>query len=539
MATKTRIDYRRITRKIPGYDPWKTKGKCKFDGRAAGRAIAFFHECLTHVKGPKAGQPFILEPWQHAVIANIFGWKRPDGTRRYREVLMFVPRKNGKSLLAAGVCLFCLFCDGEIGAEIYCAAAERDQASLVWNMAKRQVLNEPVLERNCKIYNALKSIVIDSNGSFCKPISAEADTKHGFNVHMACIDELHVQRTSELVDVLETGTGARTQPLILYVTTSDYQRESICNTKYEYAAKVRDGVIDDPAFLPVIYEADLKDNWRLQKVWKKANPNLGISVFMEYLKRECKKAQEMPTRENAFKRLHLNIRTEQDVRWLPMDLWRECGDSINIDELEGRPCYGGLDLASTRDLCSFKLFFPEDGNAVVSYFWVPKASAVERQKRDRVPYLTWAKQKHIKLTRGNVVDYDVIRDDVNLAGQQFDIRQIAIDRWNSTQLQTQLKGDGFDVVPFGQGFASMSAPSKELEKLILAKDIRHGNQPVLNWCASNVMVEMDAAGNIKPSKKKSSEKIDGIVSLIMAIGLAMVDEDSGPSVYEERGIVSL
>lgn len=523
---------------IPGYDPIATAAPGEyFDPAAAQLALDFFPECLTHVKGALAGTPFKLAPWQRCIIANLFGWKRADGTRRYRTALIFVPRKNGKTTLAAGVLNFLLFCDAEPGAEIYSAAADREQAALVFAQAAGMVRAEKVLRARATIYT--KSIVLgDLSGSY-KTISADAHTSHGYNTHAAIVDELHAQPTRDLVDVLDTSTGSRRQPLIIYITTSDFERESICNEKHTYACKVRDGVIADSSFLPVIYEATIEDDWTKPATWRKANPNLGVSVSREHLKAQCHKAREIPAYENTFKRLHLNIRTEQAMRWLALEKWDLCNAPVDAEALKGEACFAGLDLASTTDICAAAFYFPSVGGRILTRFWVPEENAHIRERRDRVPYLAWARDGHITLTPGNVADYDRIRADLNSLAQLYHIRELAIDRWNSTQLQNQLQGDGFEIIPFGQGFASMSAATKELEKLVLSRAIAHGGNPVLRWMASNVAVESDAADNLKPSKKHSSEKIDGIVALIMAIGRAIAQVGAPESIYETRGILTI
>ncbi len=358
--------------------------------------------------------------------------------------------------------------------------------------------------------------------------------------HGIIIDELHAQPNRELVDVLTTSTAARRQPLIVYITTADFDRDSICNEKYDYACKVRDGVIDDPAFLPVIYEASSDADWTDPQVWAAANPNLGVSVSQEYLERECQRAQETPTYENTFKRLHLNMKTQQDVRWLSLEQWDACGGvEIDPNALEGKECFAGLDLSTTTDVSALVLLFKEDDGevALLPRFWVPADNARKRERRDRVPYQTWARQGFIEMTEGNVVDYDVIRRRINELGERFKIREIAIDRWNATQLAVQLQGDGFEVVTFGQGFRDMSGPTKELEKLVISGKLRHGRHPVLRWMASNVSVETDAAGNLKPSKKKSTERIDGIVASIMALGRAMLQPQRRRSFYETHDLL--
>ena len=523
---------------IPGYDPIGSAGDCRFDAQAARRAVAFFAECLTFTAGEWRGRPFDLRPWQQAIVGNLFGWKRPDGTRRYREAFIYVPRKCGKSEMAGGLGCLLAFADNEPAAHVYCAAADREQARLVFSAAKTMVLAEPELARRGKIYT--NSVTVESTGSVLKVVSAEAYTKHGVNAHGVIIDELHAIPDRELVDVLTTSTGARRQPLIIYITTADYDRESICNEKYDYACKVRDGVIDDPAFLPVIYEASREDDWTDPAVWRKANPNLGVSISVEYLERECQRARETPTYENTFKRLHLNVQTQQDVRWLSLEAWDACDNTpIDLAALADRDCWAGLDLSTTTDVSALVLLFLDDdgGATVVPRFWIPSDNARKRERRDRVPYETWARLGLIEMTPGNVIDYDRIRARINELGRHLPIREIAIDPWNATQLSIQLQGDGFEVVTFGQGFRDMSGPTKEWEKLVVSGKLRHGGHPVLRWMASNVSVDSDAAGNLKPSKKKSTERIDGIVAGVMALGRALVGGGRGTSVYEKRGLM--
>lgn len=336
-----------------------------------------------------------------------------------------------------------------------------------------------------------------------------------------------------------TSTGARRQPLIIHITTADFDRESICNEKYDYACKVRDGVVDDPAFLPVIYEAGLDEDWTSPKVWKRVNPNLGVSLSVDYLQRECRKAQDTPSYENTFKRLHLNIRTQQDVRWLTLEAWDACdGSPIDESALARRQCWAGLDLSTTTDISALVLVFLEDDGTVilVPKFWIPAEGAEKRERRDRVPYVTWARQGLVEMTPGNVIDYDRIKAYIDSLHETYDVHEIAIDRWNATQITTQLQCEGHEVIAFGQGYRDMSAPTKEFEKLVISGKLRHGGNPVLRWMVSHVSVETDAARNLKPSKKKSTERIDGIVAAIMALGRALyVDETT--SIYEKEKIM--
>jgi phage terminase large subunit-like protein len=367
-------------------------------------------------------------------------------------------------------------------------------------------------------------------------ISADAHTKHGFNTSCAIIDELHAQPNRELVDVITTSTGARLQPLIVFITTADYERPSICNEKYDYSCKVRDSLIPAPEFLPVIYEAGITDDWKLSATWKKANPCYGVSISETYLQKEFNKALETPSYENTFKRLHLNMKTQVDIRWISMDRWNLCNKTIDIGALAGAECFGGLDLASTQDIAAYVLYFPNNDCAVVPFFFVPEETAKLRDRQGRVPYLTWARQGFIILTPGNVIDYDYIRQVILESNQTYNVKEIAYDRWGACQLVTQLEGEGMKMEPFGQGFASMNVPCKELEKLVASGELAHGNNPVMNWMVGNAAAEMDPAGNVKPAKNKSSDKIDGVVALVMGIGRAVTNM---ASIYDTRGILQL
>jgi phage terminase large subunit-like protein len=508
-----------------------------FDKDAADLAVKFFSKYLIHVKGKKAGEAFRLDKWQEEkIIRPLFGWKRSDGTRKYRVAYVEIPRKNGKSTLCAGLALYMLFVDREPGAEVFSAAADREQAGIVFEVAKEMVLGSPALKKRAKIYR--RSIVAPRRAGSYKVLSADAYTKHGLNASTIVFDELHAQPNRDLWDVLTTSTGARTQPLVAAITTAGYDRESICWEIHNYATKILDGVIEDPTFLPVIYAADPEDDWKDPRVWAKANPGLGVSVSEEYFRQECRKAKEIPAYQNTFKRLHLNIWTEQDERWIDMDLWDRGAAPIDPKELEGRPCYGGLDLASVGDLSAFDLLFPRDDGFIdsLSFFWIPKEGARKRAERDRAPYPQWIKEGFITATEGDVTDYAVIRRDINALGKRFNIKEIGLDRWNSSYLGTQLQEDGFTLVPIGMGFASQSDPTKELMNLLLGEKFRHDGNPVLRWCASNVAVEQDAAGNLKLSKKKSTEKIDGVVSVVLALARVM-KKTSVTSNYQRRGIL--
>jgi len=512
-----------------------------FDEQAAAVAVAFFERLLVHVKGEWAGQPFLLLPWQKKIVRDVFGWKRPDGTRRYRTVYIEVPRKNGKSNLAAGLALYMLFLDDEPGAEIYSAAADTDQAAIVFDLAKQMVEASPALEARSEVYK--RSIVVPATRSVYRVVSADAYTKHGFNAHGVVFDELHAQPNRELWDVLTTATGARRQPLVIAITTAGYDRESICWEQHEYARKVAEGIIEDDTFYPAIWAADEDDDWLDEEVWKKANPSLGHTLKWEYLRGEARRAQQSPAYQNTFRRLHLNQWTQQETRWLPMEAWNACAHEVDEEALAGWVGYGGLDLASSVDIAAFEIVFPprEEGDLwrVVSRFWIPEENIVERARRDRVPYDAWVRDGYITATPGNVIDYAFIMAEIERLGEMYDIREIAFDRWGAVQISTALEERGFTMVQFGQGFRSMSPPTKELLRLVLEGKIAHGGHPVLRWMADNLVVDTDPAGNVKPNKKKSREKIDGMVALIMALDRATRHAAEGGSVYETRGIRTL
>lgn len=502
-----------------------------FDDEAADRVIKFFG-LLQHHKGEWAGQPIVLEPWQQFMVGCMFGWKQGDGTRRFRIAYDEMGRKNGKSTLAAGVGLYLAFFDMEPGAEVYAAATKRDQARIVWGEAKATVQKTAGLR---KVVTALAgNLHAKSTGSKFEPLGADKDTMDGLNIHGAIVDELHAHKTRGMWDVLRTATGSRRQPLLFVITTAGYDRNSICWQQHDYGVKVLEGVIEDDAYFAYIATVDDDDEWADESCWIKANPNLGVSVKLDTIRQECREAQEMPGQQNAFRRLRLCQWTEQADRWIDVTVWDDAEPRWDPEDLEGLPCWAGLDMSTTTDLTSLVLAFPrEEGIDLLAYNWVPGDNMQRRADRDRVPYPVWAEQGHIEVTEGNVVDYDLVRQRINELGRRFNLREIAIDRWNSTQLQVQLQGDGFTVVPFGQGFASMSAPTKEVERLMLERKLRHGRDPVLRWAASNVAVMHDPAGNIKPAKDKSTERIDPMVAAIMAVGRAMVAETDGTSYYED------
>ena len=519
------------------------KNKYYYDEDAANRAVAFIESHVRHCKGELAGKKFKLEKWQKEdLIKPIFGWKHKDSyLRKYRSVYCEIPRKNGKSTLGAAVALYMLFADSELGSEIFSCAGDRNQASIIFDLAKRMIQLDPILSSKAKVFR--NSITFPAKGNTYRVLSADASLQHGHNPNAILFDELHTQKSRELYDTMVTGTGARTQPLLFTMTTAGASKTdgNICWEVHSYSEKVKKEIINDDTHLSVIYAADENDDIQDPKTWKKANPNLGISVSEDYLKTEAKRASELPSYENTFKRLHCNIWTTSVTKWISDSVWMENYEEIDLEFLKGKECWGGLDLASTMDLSSLVLYFPleDKKDVVLVWFWCPEQSAELRGRKYKLPYDEWIADGYIKATEGDVQDYDFIRKDINEIIKDYNLQSIAFDRWNSSQLINQLsQQDGIPMSQFGQGYRSMSAPAKELEKKVLKKEINHLKNPVLRWQCENVSLQTDPAGNIKINKQKSSEKVDGMVALVMAIGEWMTDEHEGESIYNERGILT-
>ena len=524
--------------------PKGTDSEFHFDERAATIAVNFFERLLHHSKAEWAGEPFRLEKWQRdQIIRPLFGWKRADGTRRYRRAYIEIPRKNGKSTMAAGIALALLFVDGEQGAEVYSAAAEREQAAIVFDEAKAMVESSPELRSRAEIFK--RAILMSETHSVYRVLSADAYTKHGLNAHGIVFDELHAQPNRDLWDVLNTSTGSRRQPLMVMITTAGYDRESICWEQHEYAREVLAGINPDTEYFAFIAAADETDDWLDERVWAKANPNLGVTIKLDYLRVEARRAQQSPAYQNTFRRLFLNQWTQQETRWLPIEAWNKCSGAVNPKQLAGMACYGGLDLASSSDVAALVLVFPNDADEAEMFYWLPKMwipreNLIARARKDRAPYDAWARDGWITATEGNVIDYGVIVRDIEALGEQFDIKEIAFDRWGAFQISQQLEALGFTMIGFGQGFASMSQPTKELLRIVLDGKLAHGGHPVLRWMADNVVVSTDAAGNVKPNKQKSREKIDGIVAGIMGTDRALRHGAAQKkSIYETRGLRTL
>lgn len=506
--------------------------------QAKATRVLTFMRLLKDPKGGKLKQRKFIKwlPWQEKFFVDIFATSNPDGTRQYKEAFLEIARKNGKTTTIAACVVYMLFMCDEFGQEIYSAANDREQASLVFNMAASMIRANPALLKRCRIYDSSKRIVRAETESFYKALSRESATAHGLNPSFVIYDELHEAKNRDLFDVLKTGMGARTEPLFVTITTAGSDIKGVCYEQYRYACQVRDGLVVDPTYYPLIFEAAEDDDIWAEATWLKANPSAGAFRDLDEIRRYAQRAKVLPTLELSFRRLYLNQWVQDLTRWMKRAHWRACGLPLRMAELAGRPCYAGLDLSSTDDFSALVLVFPFDDGTfeVLPFFWIPQARLAQRRKNG-VALDPWVRQGLLEVTPGEVVDYNFILACLARLKSDYDIQEVAFDRWGAAKLRADIENIGFTLVQFGQGFGSMSAPMKELERLIIDKQIRHGDHPILSWMADNVVARVDPAGNIKPDKDKSAEKIDGIVALIMGLDRAIRWRET-QSVYETRDV---
>lgn len=537
MARVRPADYPKLT----NYEPTRFMlPTSHYDKAKADRAVTFI-ENLKHTKGKWDGKPFWLLPWQEQIIRDIFGIVDKDGHRQFRTAYVEIGKKNGKSELAAAVALYLLYGDNEPAAEVYGAAADRQQASIVFDVARRMVEKAPALYKRSKVAAATKRIVNYSNAGFYQVLSAEVGTKHGLNVSGLVFDEVHAQPNRKLYDVLTKGSGdAREQPLYFLITTAGTDKESICYELHMKALDIMAGRKIDHTFYPVVYGLADDEDWTDERNWYKANPSLGQTIQIERVREMFQEAVDNPAEENVFKQLRLNMWVSSLTRFIPEQVYDLGNILIDLEALKGRDCYGGLDLSSTGDITAFVLMFPPRDETekyiMLPFFWIPEDTIPLRVRRASVPYDVWYKQGYLNATEGNVIHYDFIEKFIADLGTQYHILEIAFDRWGAVQMTQDLEGMGFTVVPFGQGYKDMSPPTKEFYKLLMEGRIVHGGNPVMRWMSGNVVVDTDPAGNIKCTKAKSPEKIDGIVAAIMALDRCIRHENTG-SVYDERGLM--
>ncbi len=493
-----------------------------FSESYAQHAVEFIEQ-LEHSTGDYAGKAFELEPWQAFIVYNLFGFLNEDGSRRFTRAYVEVPRKNGKSTFSSAIMLYGLIADDEPAAQVYSAATKLDQAMMVFGESVRVCQNLPWLNESLTVNNSVNNRRIVYGQSLYKPLEWNPNKQDGLNTHFACIDEYHAHPNDELYNVIRNSMGARRQPLLFTITTAGFNREAPCYKHRQYCAAVLNGGIKDDALFSVIYTLDEGDDWTDSKTWAKANPNWGISVYPRQLEQALTEAKEFVHKEVEFKTKLLNVWTDTAQTWINDSVWNECSQD---DELDGEACYGGLDLASTGDFCAFSLYFP-NLHAVRSYYWLPAEAAYKRKDAAGQSIRQWAADGFIELTEGNVTDYSFIKARIIQLAERYDIQDIAFDRFNSSQLVIELQNEGLSLYPFGQGFVSMSAPTKELERLVKDKVLRHGGNPVTRWMMGNVLLATDPAGNIKINKAKSGDKVDGPVSIVMALGTCMQEAAKG------------
>lgn len=539
-------------------DPALTKHPKGFwwDPVAASRPVEFIQRFWRHHKGEWAGQPLVLEPWQQFCDHVTYGWRRPDGSRRFRISYREVPRKNGKTEQAAGEGVYLEVADGEAGAEVYSTATKEDQAKLVWEAAKEAVKKSPDLLRF--VTPRQKALVCARTGSTFKPLGADSETLDGLNPHGHVCDEMHAHKKRGVWDVMISGMGARRQPLTIVITTAGvYNPESIGWELHIHAQQVLDGVLEDDTFFAIIFAADDGDDPFDEDTWKKANPNYGVSVKPSFLAEQAQTAKLSPSALNTFLRLHLNVWTQQVTKWITKEDWDACEhsslrgvlDDAALSRFKGRMAYLGTDLSAKIDIAALAIILPDTvGFDAFWRFYIPEGVIRRRAQANKLPdYAAWEKDGWLTKTPGDVIDYDFIRRDIVHLRSFFTIRQLGYDPWNATQFANDLQHDGFTTDPeadtdllveMRQGMATLSEPCKEFEKLIVDRKFRHGGNPVMRWMIDNAVIRKDANENIAPDKKSATGKIDGVVSTVMALGRAILRPQLVTSVYETRGVRS-
>lgn len=510
------------------------------DAARADRVVRFC-KSLRQTKGEWSGRPLVLLPWQIEATGKIFGTLDETDARRYRVVYVSIPRKNGKTTWAAALALYMLGFDGEQGGEGYMVAGDKEQAAIGFGIAAGMVEQSRSLSERFRIIKSTRRIVDQKTGSVLRVVSADAKLRHGSNPSFVLADEVHVWPQRDLWDALQTGRGARRQPLTIALTTAGDKMESLESDLYDYARRVRDGIVDDDRWLPILYEADRTDDWQDEAVWHKANPSIDVTIPIEYLRDEARSASEVPALQNTFKRLYLNIRgIDEPSRYLPLSAWDACSsDPIREEDLEGRTCYGGLDLSSVDDLSAWVLVFEPDEPGglipILARVWCPGDGITTRSKRDRVPYDVWARQGHLLVTPGSSIDYDLIKEQIVNDSRKFGLVDAGFDRWGAHMVIPSLTDADVEMVETGMGYKTMSPAMGEMLRLCLSSRFQHGGNPLLRWCVENLRVDTDPAGNVKPTKARSKEKIDPLVALAMAVDRLSrhgASGDSTASVYD-------
>ena len=542
---KTPRKAKRKPRKPKGYQFKFDKKKYYYDEKAGERVVKFVEQFCSHVKGPLRGEALILLGFWKEILHESFGIKKKsDGFRKNQFIYIEIPKKNAKSLIVSAVGLYLLCADGEKGGEIFAAAGDKEQARQVFDACKDMVEFSPFLSDRLTVLK--DSIYHKKSGSVLKVTSAEANTKHGPNLNGILFDELHVQPNSELYDTLTKGIAARDQPMIWLITTAGV-KNTFAYERHQYAKSLKENKFDDPRWMVRIWGADPECDIRDPKVWQEVNPAFDQTVKRSYFEGEIIEINNSPSRANAFKQLHLNIWTGSTVSWLSAALWDACNKSeIDVEKLKGQMCYGGLDLASTRDLNAFSLIFPPneiyDFVTWLVWFWVPEDTVAERDKKENVMYSHWCNKGWIKTTPGNITDYNFIEKFILEAHDKYDIQSLGYDRYRADQTIINLTNEGLELSPVAMTASHMNAPIEELEKLIIKEKLNHGGNKVLGWQSENLVIKENHQGEKYPDKARSKDKIDGMVSGLIALYEKMAIERSGKnkkSKYETEEIASI
>lgn len=516
-----------------------------FDHDAGMRAVQFFG-FLNHYKGEWAGKPFELSPWQAWITYTIFGWKKSNGLRRFNYAYIEVAKKNGKTPWMAGLSLYMLLADNEAGSECYTAARTRDQAAISFTDAKTMAKQSRHLSGYVQVEE--HRLFVERNVSILKPLAADKDSMEGKNVHFALIDEYHVHKDDGVVQSLKSATVNRTQPLIAIITTAGTNPNGPCYNYRKTVVNVLRGSLEDDTLFGIIYTLDEGDDFENADLWIKSNPNLDVSVRLDALVREYTQARNQPSQLNNFLTKNLNVWTRGKQTWIKDEIVMANQSELDLEKLKGKLCFAGLDLASTNDITSLSLLFPwrEQDDVVrfdwLVFNWVPEEMISEKMLHAGIDYSAFIRDGHMESTPGNTTDYRYIRKKLNELRENFDIQAVAYDPYNSSQLVIELMEDGFNMSKYGMNLSNMNVPTKELERLFANGLINHGGNPVLRWMMGNVHIYTSSNGDIRTNKSKSAEKIDGVVSGIIALGQYLTDRRENvnkKSVYETRGILTI
>ena len=518
-------------------DLQRKRFKYTFDVKRAAR-ICQFIELLPHTKGEWAGKPIVLEPWQIFILTTVFGWIDGSGYRRYKVTYKEIPRKNAKSTISSGVGLYMLTADGEGGAEVYSAATTKDQAKIVWQDAKGMAQKSKGLQNRFGVRISAHSVYTDDGSLFKALARDQGGNLDGLNVHCGIIDELHAHKTREVVDVIETATGARRQPLLWQITTAGFNLSGICFETRTYTTKVLEGQITDHQHFGIIYTIDADDDWAAPSSWQKANPNWGVSVTVEDIARKGTKAVKVAQARGNFKTKHLNVWVNANEAWMDMQKWEAGTDlSLRLEDFKAEECVAAVDLATKVDVAALVLLFQRGTQFYLfPFFWLPEAAA---EGEENAHYAGWAAEGHLTLTPGNVTDQNYIQDRVRAIASAHQLRCLAYDNWQAVKFATELADEGMPVSEFPMQVRTMSEPMKELHALVLSGRLTHAGNPVMNWMMSNVVARTDAKENIFPAKDNSRNKIDGPVAAIMAMGEWLNAPPDSQFIYEGRELLIL